>query len=78
MGRAIHDFDSTELTEMFDYLDDLRESGATNMFGAGSYLRKEYSELARGEEHTVLKAWMSTFSDEPVDTRALKALEQPA
>jgi hypothetical protein len=31
-------FTRNELAEMFQYLDDLRQSGATNMFGAGPYL----------------------------------------
>lgn len=77
MTRAIQDFDSGEIAEMFDYLDDLRESGATNMYGAGVYIKSQFPDLARDEEHVVLKAWMNTFSEEPIDTRVFKALEIP-
>ena len=48
-----------ELT-MFTYLDDLRESGVTNMFGAGSYLEAEYG-LNRNEAKDVLMRWMRNF-----------------
>ncbi len=44
-----------------NYLDDLRESGATNMFGAGPYLRKEFG-LSKDESHEVLGWWMHSFS----------------
>ena len=29
-------------TQIFKYLDNLRESGVTNMFGAGIYLQEEF------------------------------------
>ena len=28
--------------DMFTYLNDLRDSGETNMFGAGAYLQREF------------------------------------
>ena len=48
------------------YLDALRESGATNMFGAGSYLQNAFRELISEEEKadTILLYWMDTFGDE--------------
>lgn len=46
--------------EHLEYLDELRESGVTNMFGAGSYLQ-EYFGLDRKEASTVLTYWMKTF-----------------
>lgn len=49
--------------EHLDYLDDLRESGVTNMFGAGAYLRKEFPDLKRGSELDVLSYWMGSFSE---------------
>lgn len=49
--------------EHLEYLDDLRESGVTNMFGAGAYLRKEFPGLKRGREREVLSYWMSSFSE---------------
>lgn len=44
------------------YLDDLRLSGDTNMFGAGSYLEVEFVDLSRREARAVLSYWMKTFA----------------
>lgn len=44
------------------FLDDLRASGVTNMFGAGSYLRDAFPELSRSEANEILSTWMKTFS----------------
>lgn len=46
--------------EYKEYLDNLRESGETNMFGAGQYLQKEFG-LEKAEAREVLKEWMSKF-----------------
>jgi hypothetical protein len=49
-----------EWQEYFDYLTDLRESGDTNMFGAGQYLVEQFGidkKLAR----QVLTEWMKGF-----------------
>jgi len=43
-----------------DYLDDLRESGVTNMFGAGEYLEEEFS-LDKKEAKEILLYWMASF-----------------
>ena len=43
-------------------LDDLRESGITNMYGAGAYLQEEF-DLSRTDARTVLKYWMESFSE---------------
>lgn len=47
--------------EHFEYLDILRESGKTNMFGAASWLEDHFS-LGKSEAKEVLKHWMDTFS----------------
>lgn len=55
--------------EMLDYLDKLRASGVTNMFGAGEYLENAFPELEndRPSFHSSKKArdvlmyWMKTF-----------------
>jgi hypothetical protein len=47
--------------DVFDYLDDLRESGVTNMFGAGPYLEKAF-DLNKSEARFLLTEWMRTFS----------------
>jgi hypothetical protein len=44
------------------FLDDLRESGVTNMFGASPYLKNEFSELTEKECSKILTYWMKTFS----------------
>lgn len=48
--------------EMLDYLDDLRESGVVNMFGAAPYVQEEY-DLTRADARAVLLYWMHTFSE---------------
>ena len=47
---------------IFEYLDDLRESGVTNMYGAGSYVRDEFG-LSRREAGDLLVEWMTTFEE---------------
>jgi len=50
-----------ENLEYFVYLDELRESGVTNMFGAAEYLEAEFG-MDRKEARTVLQLWMNQFS----------------
>jgi len=49
-------------TEHKKYLDSLRESGKTNMFGAGVSLQEEFG-LDRREASAILVEWMKTFKD---------------
>lgn len=44
------------------YLDDLRESGVVNMWGAAPYLEKAFSELHTNQSRDILLYWMETFS----------------
>ena len=46
-----------------EYLDDLRESGVTNMFCAAHYLAKKF-ELSSTEASRILFYWMLTFGKE--------------
>ena len=46
-----------------EYLDELRESGATNMFGATPYLMDEFPDLDKQQARSVLLYWMDTCSD---------------
>ena len=49
----------------FDYLEKLRQSGETNMFGAALYLQRVFSELRRAEAaNTVLLAWFRSFEED--------------
>ena len=56
--------------EHLEYLDELRESGETNMYGAGSFLENEFPELAGGssfhsspQARQILKYWMDSFTE---------------
>ena len=49
--------------EHLEYLDDLRESGITNMFGAAPFLQDEFPELTKFDARKVLSYWMKTFSE---------------
>jgi len=49
--------------EYLDYLDKLRESGITNMFGAAPYLQAEF-DLTKQEAKDVFVYWMRTFPRE--------------
>lgn len=57
--------------EHLEYLDELRESGVTNMFGARVYLLEEFDALEEKEAGKILTYWMKTFGD-----RAAKAMGQ--
>jgi hypothetical protein len=46
----------------FDYLTKLRDSGVTNMFGAGSYLQAEFG-LDKLTARQILAKWMQSFSE---------------
>ena len=46
----------------FDYLNKLRDSGVTNMFGAGSYLQAQFG-LDKQTARTILSKWMKSFSE---------------
>ena len=52
---------SEETQEHFDFLEELRESGITNMFGAGPFLEDEFPDLNAQEARTVLGKWMDSF-----------------
>ena len=47
---------------VFEFLDALRESGATNMYGATPYIQKRFS-VTRYEANRLLTRWMETFSE---------------
>jgi len=46
--------------EVFQYLDALRESGSTNMFGAGAYLEDRFG-FSKREAREFLMAWMKQY-----------------
>ena len=56
--------DDKEFKEtVFQFLDNLRESGVTNMFGAGPYIRSAYPVVTRAEARALLTEWMETFDE---------------
>jgi hypothetical protein len=48
--------------KVFEYLDALRESGATNMYGATPYIQKRFG-TTRYEAQRLLTQWMETYSE---------------
>lgn len=48
--------------EHLEYLDDLRESGVTNMFSAGSYVKRDFG-VTNQEAGSIVGYWMDTFSE---------------
>lgn len=50
--------------EHLEFLDNLRESGDTDMFGARPFLQDEYPELSPREAGKVISYWMETFGNE--------------
>ena len=54
--------DNSQEQKHFDYLEELRQSGDTNMFGASPYLQHAFG-LDRKEASAVLSKWMKLHSD---------------
>ena len=54
--------DEGVVKDMHIFLNDLRDSGVTNMFGAAPYLQDEFG-LEKGEARQVLANWMQSFSE---------------
>lgn len=44
--------------EVFSFLDNLRESGITNMYGAVPYIMEEFEEVKEGDAREYLHQWM--------------------
>jgi len=62
----------------FVFLDILRESGVTNMFGAAPYIEQEFG-LTKREAQAILARWMETYGDGSLTAaeRAAKIKEVP-
>ena len=48
------------MKEYFAYLNALRDSGVTNMFGAAPYLQQEFG-LTKYQARDILMKWMESF-----------------
>ena len=46
--------------EISDYLDDLRDSGVTNMMGSTAYVEKQF-DMSRRDANTAVGEWMGSF-----------------
>lgn len=55
------------MNQYYTYLNELRNSGTTNMFGASSYLQEEF-DLSRYEAKDILMSWMKSFPAEASKT----------
>ena len=51
-----------EWYEYYVYLEELRQSGVTNMFGAAPYLQEEF-DLSRKEAREILINWMNNYEE---------------
>lgn len=75
MSKLVDDFTKDEIFHFFDYLDDLRSSGITNMFGATRFLTGAFGVSER-EGSQILSAWMDTFDGKTVlAARVTRAFE---
>ena len=61
-----------KVLEYYKFLVKLRDSGATNMYGASPYLEEAY-DLSRKDARDILSSWMNSFSlpknEQPDDGR---------
>jgi hypothetical protein len=61
-NMAEYQYIDEEEREIFEYLDELRESAVTNMFGAGPYLQRFFG-MTKAEAGEYLTKWMRTFGE---------------
>ena len=66
--ERLHELSAGEREKVFAFLDDLRESGVTNMFGARPYIMREfgYDGAMAG---ALLSEWMRTFGERHKDAK---------
>lgn len=58
--RAMANSRGEDMSEYFEYLVDLRDSGETNMWGAVPYLMRDYP-ITKDEAKEILLAWIRSF-----------------
>jgi hypothetical protein len=58
----MYDVMDEDREEMFEFLDDLRNTGSVNMFEAAPYLQAAFM-LNRREARKVMTEWMGTFAE---------------
>ena len=62
MTKSKRPLNETEL-EVFKFLNALRESGVTNMYGAGPYIQREFGMKGK-QALDYLSLWMSNFQQD--------------
>lgn len=68
--KFLKDYEEKETKwKYWNFLERLRRSGVTNMFGAAPYLMEEFG-LSKSEAKDVLKNWMGNYN--PDDYKDLK------
>lgn len=79
MTKTTKPITAKQWTAYFNYLDILRESGTTNMFGAAPYLMAGFRIRDREQASKIVCAWMRTFNPDvsPAD-RVAAMLAPPA
>ena len=65
--RKVMEMENREM--YFEYLDQLRESGITNMFGAPMYLVDEFG-ISKYDARAITQEWMETFAQREESKRA--------
>lgn len=61
-----------DLQKYFEYLDRLRASGVTNMFGSSTYVERHFDISIKAADQIVVK-WMETFDEEKTIEERVKA-----
>lgn len=49
------------MDQYFEYLEDLRQSGEINMYGAVPCLYREFPELSLDQAKKILTEWMASY-----------------
>ena len=62
--------------EISEYLNELRKSGVTNMFGAGAYIEKEFG-IAKEDAKKALSYWMKNFKKDESKVKRPKKIVCP-
>lgn len=60
--------------EVYNFLDNLRDSGITNMFGAVPFI-SEMFEVSSETAKQLLKSWMETYSERKANTQKRRESE---
>lgn len=68
--KTITTYTSKEV-EIFEYLNRLRDSGITNMFGATPYIIEEFN-INKRDASKALTTWMGIFEEEGYDHLLIK------